>query len=108
MALIDEAKTWLRLSTCDADLTAQVQMLVDSAISDLTNTADVSPDCFTDQTNVDALPKTAIMVYVQAMWSDDEDAQEKLLNRYDGIKAKLATASRFNRRGGFNGLTKEG
>lgn len=95
MALIDEAKTWLRVSTCDADINAQIEMLVESAISDLTNTADVSKTCFEGE-DIDPLLKNAVMVYVQAYWSDSEDRQAKLMTSYDSIKAKLVMSSMFN------------
>ena len=88
MALIDEAKTWLRVSTDDEAITAQIQLLIDAAISDLTNTADVASF---DEEGIDPLLKQAILVYVQASWVDNADEQAKYMSIYDSIKAKLAT-----------------
>ena len=97
MALIDEAKTWLRVSTDDEAITEQINMLVDAAIDDLTDTADIAKESKED---LPPLVKMAVMVFVQAMWTDDEDRQAKLLQSYDGYKAKLATATAYNSRSG--------
>lgn len=95
MALVDDAKIWLRVSTGDEAITSQIALLCDAAISDLCNTADVDKNLF-DGDEVDPLLVNAVMVYVQAMWTDNEDRQAKLMVSYDSIKTKLVVSSKFN------------
>ena len=95
MSLFDEAKTWLRVSTDDEAINSEIEMLVNAAISDLINTADISSDSFEGE-SVDSLLKLAVRTYVQAYWTDREDRQAKLINSYNEIKAKLVVASAFN------------
>lgn len=93
MAIIDEAKTWLRVSTNDAGITSEIEMLINAALADLSDTSDVK------EYDVEALPplvKLAVRSYVQANWTKNVDDQTKLLVIYDGIKAKLATSSKYN------------
>lgn len=95
MALIDEAKTWLRVSTDDEAITAQIQMLIDSAKSDLTETADVNPACVAGD-DLAPLVKNALFVYVSAMWTDDDLSRQRLMVSYNDLKAKLAISAAYS------------
>lgn len=93
MALIDEAKTALRVSTNDAGITAQIQRLIDEAKLDLCRTADISEDAVSDP---DALVKGAILCYVGFVWTTDADEKDRLKSCYDDYKAKLAMSSAYS------------
>lgn len=95
MAIIDEAKTWVRVSTNDSAIVDEINTLVDAAIDDLTNTADIAT---VDRENLPPLVKLAVRSYVQAYWTRNVDEQAKYLGIYDGLKAKLATSSVYNTR----------
>lgn len=95
MALIDEVKTYIRVSIDDSDINMEVQTLIDASIADLTKTADVSSNHFEGE-SIDSLLKLAVFVYVRAYWTDNEDERAKLLNRYDEIKTKLVLSSNYN------------
>jgi hypothetical protein len=92
MALIDEAKVALRVSTTDSGITAQIQRLIDEAKLDLCKTADISEDC---TETPDALVKGAILCYVAYCWTDDADEKAKLKVCYDDYKGKLAMSSAY-------------
>lgn len=92
MALIDEAKVALRVSTTDSGITAQIQRLIDEAKLDLCKTADISEDC---TETPDALVKGAILCYVACCWTDDADEKAKLKVCYDDYKGKLAMSSAY-------------
>lgn len=96
MAIIDEAKTWLRVSTNDVAITEEITLLIDAALADLSYTSDVKEY---NTENLPPLVKLAVRSYVQANWTKNVDEQTKLLVIYDGIKAKLATSSQYNARG---------
>ena len=69
MAILDEVKTALRMTTTDAGLTAEVTRLIDEAVLDLTKTADIKS---IDLANLDALEKGAIITYVKWKWYGDD------------------------------------
>lgn len=92
MALIDEAKTALRVSTNDAGITAQIERLIEEAKLDLCRTADISEDAVSDP---DALVKGAILCYVGFVWTTDTDEKNRLKFCYDDYKGKLAMSSAY-------------
>lgn len=94
MALIDEAKTALRVSTGDAGITAQIQRLIEEAKLDLCRTADIS-ESQVMTSEPDALIKGAILCYVGYVWTTDEDEKNRLKACYDDYKAKLAMSSAY-------------
>lgn len=93
MAIIDEAKTWVRVTTNDNAIVDEISMLVDAAILDLTKTADIAD---VDREDLPPIIKLAVRSYVQAYWTRNVDEQAKYLVIYDGLKAKLATSSAYN------------
>lgn len=97
MALIDEAKTALRVSTTDLGITAQIERLIEEAKLDLCRTADISEDAVS---NPDALVKGAILCYVGFVWTTDADEKNRLKACYDDYKGKLAMSSAYGTYGG--------
>jgi hypothetical protein len=94
LALIDEAKTALRVSTNDAGITAQIQRLIEEAKLDLCRTADIS-ESQVMVSEPDALIKGAILCYVGYVWTTDADEKNRLKACYDDYKAKLAMSSAY-------------
>lgn len=92
MALIDEAKTMLRVTTDNADITAEIQRYIAEAILDLTATADIAE--FTEQT-ADAFQKGAVLTYVHMKWTRDASLAEKLRVVYEDYKAKMAMSTKY-------------
>lgn len=97
MALIDEAKVALRVSTSDSGITAQIERLIEEAKLDLCRTADISEDAVSDP---DALVKGAILCYVGFVWTTDADEKNRLKACYDDYKGKLSLSSAYGTHGG--------
>lgn len=99
MAIIDEAKTALRLSTENEAILAEVQRYIDEAVLDLTTTADVAEF---DVENADALLKGAVLTYVSMKWNEarEQSISERLAIVYADYKARLAMSSRYGTYGG--------
>lgn len=95
MALIDEAKTALRVSTTDAGITAQIERLIEEAKLDLCRTADVG-GAYVMTDEPDALIKGAILCYVGFVWTTDPNEKIRLKSCYDDYKAKLAMSSAYS------------
>lgn len=100
MALIDEVKTALRVSTNDADITAQIAQIIAEAQLDLCRTADISESAVNEP---DALIKGAIMCYARYIWTEDTDEKELLKSCYDDYKGKLAMSSAYGTYDGDGG-----
>jgi hypothetical protein len=92
VALIDDVKTALRVSTTDSDITAQIQQIIDEAQLDLSRTADISASAFTTH---DALIKGAICCYARFVWSEDPNEKALLKQCYDDYKGKLSMSSAY-------------
>ena len=92
MALIDEAKTALRISTMDAGITLQIERLIEEAKLDLCRTSDISENAVS---NPDALIKGAILCYVGFVWTTNPDEKNRLKSCYDDYKGKLAMSSAY-------------
>lgn len=88
MAILDEAKTALRLTTNDTALTAEVQRLIDEAVIDLTVSADIKA---ININSLDAYEKGAIITYVKWKWFEDD----KYRAPYEDIKAKMALSYKY-------------
>ena len=95
MALIDEAKTALRVSTNDAGITAQIQRLIDEAKLDLCRTADIAESAV-NVSEPDALIRGAILCYVGFVWTTDPDEKNRLKSCYDDYKGKLAMSTAYS------------
>ena len=81
-----KVKTALRVSFNTLD--SQIVDLIESAILDLTETADIKPFTSSD---ADALQTDAVIAYVQYRWFDDI----KYFTIYNDIKAKMATSGKY-------------
>ena len=92
MALTQEAKVALRVSTNDSGITAQIERLIEEAKLDLCRTADISEDAVSDP---DALVEGAILCYVGFVWTTDMDEKNRLKSCYDDYKGKLAMSSAY-------------
>lgn len=92
MALIDDVKVALRVSTTDAGITNQISDLIEEAKLDLCRTADISS---ASVQTPDALVKGAIKCYCGYIWTDDMDEKDRLKTAYDDYKAKLSMSSEY-------------
>ena len=92
MALIDDVKVALRVSTTDAGITGQISDLIEEAKLDLCRTADISS---ASVQTPDALVKGAIKCYCGYIWTDDMDEKDRLKAAYDDYKAKLSMSTAY-------------
>ena len=99
MALLDEVKTALRVTTTDAGITAQITRLIAEARLDLCKTADVDAD-LVNAADPDALIKGAICCYCGYVWATDTTEKQALKASYDDYKGKLAMSSAYSTYGG--------
>lgn len=90
MALFDEVKAVLRVTTNDEGIESEIQTYIDSAILDLTKTADIA-----NFDEPDSKLKTAIFTYVKAMWTKDTLEADRLMKAYESAKATLAMSSAY-------------
>lgn len=90
MALIDEVKVVLRITTDDAGIMTEIATYIEAAKLDLTKTADIK-----DFTDPDPLVKQAIFTYVSAKWTKDSAEADRLQRSYDMQKATLAMSSAY-------------
>ena len=99
MALIDEAKTALRVSTDNEAIVAEIQRYIDEAILDLTKTANIAD--FTAET-ADAFQKGAVISYVSMKWNEsrDQSLSDRLRTVYEDYKAKMLMSSAYGTFGG--------
>ena len=81
-----KVKTALRVSFNNFD--SQITDLIESAILDLTETADIRPFTSAD---ADALQTDAVIAYVQYRWFDDD----KYFTIYNDMKAKMAISEKY-------------
>lgn len=83
MAILDDVKVALRVTTNDAGLTAEISDLINEAVLDLERTTDIKE---INLNSLDALEKGAIKTYCKWKWTGDE----KLKVSYDEYKAKMS------------------
>lgn len=103
MALIDEVRFALRITTTDNTLlNTELQRYIDSAILDLTRTTDIIP--FTAQT-ADGLLKDAIILYASYMFERDTTRRQSYKQNYDDLKTKLLMSSKYSTLGAVNNET---
>lgn len=81
-----KVKTALRVSFNNFD--SQITDLVEAAILDLTETADIKPFTSAD---ADALQTDAVIAYCQYRWFDDS----KYFTIYNDMKAKMAISEKY-------------
>jgi hypothetical protein len=87
-AFLSKVKTALRVSYTDTAIDNQISDLIDEAILDLTETADIKTFTSAD---ADALQTGAVIAYVQYKWYDDE----KFFTIYNDQKTKMALAGKY-------------
>lgn len=97
VALVDEVKTALRVSTNDAGIVAQITQITAEAQLDLCKTANISEAAV--QTP-DALVTGAIICYARYAWEEDALEKARLKACYDDYKGKLALSSAYGTYGG--------
>ena len=97
MALIDEVRFSLRISTTDdANINTELNRYISEAILDLTKTSDIIP--FTADT-ADALQKGAIIDYCHFKFERDTALKDAFLRSYESAKTKMLLSSEYSTMG---------
>lgn len=86
--MLPKVKTALRVSFTNTNIDNQITNLIDEAILDLSETADIKT--FTTST-ADALQTGAVIAYVSYKWFGDE----KYYTAYNDMKAKMALSGKY-------------
>ena len=81
-------KTALRVSYTDTAIDNQISDLIEEAILDMTETADIKTFTSAD---ADSLQTGAVIAYVQYKWFDDE----KFFTIYNDQKTKMALSGKY-------------
>ena len=107
MSVLTECKIYLDISDNDRD--AKLSQLLSSGYSSMTNTADVlavaSFDPTSEETQLDALVKTALFTYVAMELETDPDTKAKYNVIYERQVNALSMSSAF---GDFSALPEGG
>lgn len=107
MSVLTECKIYLDISDNDRD--AKLTQLLSSGYSSMTNTADVigveSFDPTSEETQLDALVKTALFTYVAMELETDPDTKAKYNVIYERQVNALSMSSAF---GDFSALPEGG
>lgn len=97
MALIDEVRFSLRISTTDdVNINTELTRYINEAILDLTKTADIKT--FTAE-EADALQRGAIIDYCHFKFERDTALKDAYLRSYESAKTKMLFASEYTSRG---------
>lgn len=97
MALIDEVRFSLRISTTDdTNINTELNRYISEAILDLTKTSDIKP--FTAD-EADALQKGAIIDYCHFKFERDSVMKDKYREAYESAKTKLLLSSYYSTMG---------
>lgn len=91
MALIDDIKPRLRITTDDPGIVGEVQDLIDEAKADLV-LAGIDPAKVID---TDPLIKRAITTYCKANFGYDNPDADRLRESYEAFKAHLSLSSDY-------------
>lgn len=83
-----KVKTALRVTFTNTNIDTQISDLIDEAILDLSETADIKP--FT-KSNADALQTGAVIAYVSYKWF----GEDKYFTAYNDMKAKMALSAKY-------------
>lgn len=92
MAILDDTKIALRITTNDAGIDADVTRLINAAVLDLTKTADIAE---IDAENCDDFVKTAIITYVKSKWPTYAAQSKDLIASYDLMKASMIMSEAY-------------
>ncbi len=87
-AFLTKVKTTIRVSYTDTAIDNQITDLIEEAILDLTETADIKTFTSAD---ADSLQTGAVIAYVQYKWFDDE----KFFTIYNDQKTKMALSGKY-------------
>ena len=87
-AFLTKVKTALRVSYTDTAIDNQISDLIEEAILDMTETADIKTFTSAD---ADSLQTGAVIAYVQYKWFDDE----KYFTIYNDQKTKMALSGKY-------------
>ena len=87
-AFLTKVKTALRVSYTDTAIDNQISDLIEEAILDMTETADIKTFTSAD---ADAMQTGAVIAYVQYKWFDDE----KYFTIYNDQKTKMALSGKY-------------
>ena len=87
-AFLTKVKTALRVSYTDTAIDNQISDLIEEAILDMTETADIKTFTSAD---ADSLQTGAVIAYVQYKWFDDE----KFFTIYNDQKTKMALSGKY-------------
>lgn len=85
---LNKVKTALRVSYTNTAIDGQITDLIEEAILDMTETADIKTFTSAD---ADSLQTGAVIAYVQYKWFDDE----KFFTIYNDQKTKMALAGKY-------------
>lgn len=96
MALLDDVKTALRISSSTTAFDVELDDLIDAVAADL-KLSGVDPLKLADltSTTIDPLIKRAIVVYVKANFGYDNPDADRLLRSYDMLKAHLTLSTEY-------------
>lgn len=93
MALIDDVKTALRISSGTTAFDVEVDDLMDAAVADL-KLSGVDPNKMAE-VNIDPLIKRAIVIYAKAHFGYGNPDADRLLQSYDMLKAHLTLSKEY-------------
>jgi hypothetical protein len=89
MALIDDVKAALRISTTNSGIVGEVNDLIDAAQSDLKNSGILAED------TTDPLIKRAIVLYAKANFGYNNPDADRLRQSYEMLKASLGLSGDY-------------
>ena len=94
MALLDEVRFSLRISTTDDNnINTELTRYINEAILDLTKTSDIIP--FTTE-EADALQRGAIIDYCHFKFERDTALKDAYLKSYESAKTRLLLSSEYS------------
>lgn len=97
MALIDEVRFSLRISTTDDEnINTELNRYINEAVLDLTKTSDIIPF---EAENADALLRGAIIDYCHFKFERDTALKNAYLQSYESAKTRLLMSSEYSTMG---------
>lgn len=96
MALIDDIKVAVRLSSNDEGLVGELEDLMGAALLDL-KTSGIREEFLDPNQDLDLLIKAAVKLYVKTNWGFDNPDSEKFRAAYFELKAQLALTTEYRK-----------
>lgn len=90
LTLLNYVKTTLRIALNNESIDEQLEDLINAAILDMENTADIA-----EVDTSDSLVRLAIVTFVKVHWTTNSSESEKLQKSYDSLKDKLALSTAY-------------